>query len=627
MSDPLEKPTRIRSDQQAGDPVPPTAANSTDGAAPVSGHITDDDPPFRAPTHRGDLGRLGRYRIVKRLGKGGMGVVYLGYDDTMRRKVAIKVLPVRLADHPGARQRFLREARTAAAVSSEHIVTIIDVDEDNGIPFIAMEYLQGIPLDRYLTVNPPLTVQQIVRIGLEVTRGLAVAHEQGLVHRDIKPANLWLEAPHGRVKILDFGLAKETESGEEGSLTQTGQVVGTPAFMSPEQARGEPVTAATDLFSLGIVLYRVATGRLPFQGSTAMAVLMALGLDEPPPVRELNPAVPEPLAALIHQLLAKKVADRPSSAADVHAVLATLSGKRPRMETPSATVLPAPRAEPRVPSPPTPGPLPAPISVGVQQESVWDRIGMAEPAETSDAEPSGIATRKASGGVPWLVVAGLVLAVGISVAVLIAVIDWTKTKIEPDVVAPADPPPPTRVFFNGKNFNGWAAKDGYWKVDNGQITGAFPKDIKPVTTVVYARQYYRDFELSFQARLPTGGNSGLYFRAEPNKTMAFGLIGPECEFAPTDCGCLFLKPGERTAGPAPGEVTGLLKPNDFNQLTVRCVGKHVMIKLNGQVTVDGDFEIPPQGVIGWQLHELSAGHEVQIKDIQFTDLSTITSPR
>ncbi len=149
----------------------------------------------------------------------------------------------------------------------------------------------------------------------EAAAGLAAAHNIGLVHRDIKPANLWLEAPNGRVKVLDFGLAKPVDA--EVELTKNGAVVGTPAYMSPEQARGEKVDHRTDLFSLGVLLYRLCAGRPPFEGTTTLAVLMALGTEEPPPVRDLNPAVPEPLAELIRQLLAKRAEDRPPSAAEV----------------------------------------------------------------------------------------------------------------------------------------------------------------------------------------------------------------------------------------------------------------------------------------------------------------------
>jgi hypothetical protein len=270
---------------------------------------------------------------------------------------------------------------------------------------------------------------------------------------------------------------------------------------------------------------------------------------------------------------------------------------------------------------PLPTPMPTQIAVGVQPESVWDRLGMHESAV--DAPPGEVTDRprKAGGSVPWLLIAGLVLVVGISVAVLVAVLNRATPKPEPEAVKPEDPHPPVRAFFNGKNLNGWAAKEGYWKVDNGVLTGTFPAGAKPATTFVYSRQAYKDFELSFQVRVPAAGNTGLFFRAEVNRANSFLLQGPECEIDATDCGSLFLKPGEFTAGLPRPEVAALLKKDDFNQVSVRCVGKHVTIKLNGKVTVDAEYDLPAQGVIGWQLNEQHGAHEVQVKDIHFTDLS------
>jgi eukaryotic-like serine/threonine-protein kinase len=178
-----------------------------------------------------------------------------------------------------------------------------------------MQLLQGNSLDEYLQKKGPPGIPQIVRVARETAAGLAAAHRIGLIHRDIKPANLWLEAPNGRVKVLDFGLARPVDTDVE--LTGSGVVVGTPAYMSPEQARGLKVDARSDLFSLGSVLYRLCTGRFPFDGPNAMAVLTALAVDDPRPVRELNPAVPNALADLIHQLLAKQPADRPETADEV----------------------------------------------------------------------------------------------------------------------------------------------------------------------------------------------------------------------------------------------------------------------------------------------------------------------
>ncbi len=280
------------------------------------------------PQGEGELGRLAHYRVLKELGHGGMGMVLLAEDSQLRRLAAIKVMLPRFARDPQARERFLREARSAARIHHDNVVTIHQVGEENGIPFIAMEFLKGAPLDQHLKEKGELSIGQAVRIGREIAEGLQAAHTEGLIHRDIKPANIWLEAPKGRVKILDFGLAREER--DDAHLTNSGAVVGTPAYMSPEQARGQPLDARSDLFSLGVVLYRLCTGQQPFSGPNTMAVLMALGTETPAPVRQLNPRAPVALEQLIQRLLAKNRDERPGSAQEVAEALAAL-------ERPAAT--------------------------------------------------------------------------------------------------------------------------------------------------------------------------------------------------------------------------------------------------------------------------------------------------
>ena len=299
--------------------------NGFDPRAPIAQEVTVTQPcepeaenslAFLAPAERpGELGRIAHYRVVKELGRGGMGMVYAAIDTRLERKIALKVMLPKFAANPSAKERFLREARAAAKISHDNVVTVYEADERDGVPYISMQYLQGYPLDEYLKKKGNPSIAQVLRIARETAAGLSAAHQIGLVHRDIKPANLWLEAPNGRVKVLDFGLAKPVDA--EVELTKSGAIIGTPAYMSPEQARGEKVDHRTDLFSLGVLLYRISTGRLPFNGPNTMAMLMALGTEEPPPVRSLNPNVPEPLAELIHQLLEKKADARPQSADEV----------------------------------------------------------------------------------------------------------------------------------------------------------------------------------------------------------------------------------------------------------------------------------------------------------------------
>src|SRR5438132_1318450 len=211
-----------------------------------------------------------------------MGIVYRAEDMHLHRPVALKIMRPGPDFDAVGKERFLREARAAAAVKHDHIVTIYQVGEERGVPFIALEYLQGLSLDKWLDKTPRPSVAQVLRVGREVAAGLAAAHARGLVHRDVKPANIWLEAPTGRVKLLDFGLAHSRT--DDVRLTHTGAVLGTPSYMAPEQARGEAVDERADLFSLGCVLYRLCTGRLPFRGRSATAVATSLAVDTPPAV-------------------------------------------------------------------------------------------------------------------------------------------------------------------------------------------------------------------------------------------------------------------------------------------------------------------------------------------------------
>jgi serine/threonine protein kinase len=245
---------------------------------------------------------VGGYRVVRRLGQGGMGVVYLVDDPLGNRQVAIKMMHARHAADAGARARFLREARSAMAVENDHVVAVYQVGVDRDTPFLVMPLLRGESLEDRLVREPLPPLALVLKVGREVALGLASAHDRGLVHRDVKPANTWLEGDPGadnpaarvrRVKVLDFGLARSVD-GTDG-LSMSGAVVGTPAYMAPEQAGGRPVDPRADLFSLGAVLYRMATGQPAFAGPSMTAILTAIATFNPPPPAQVNPAVPAAL--------------------------------------------------------------------------------------------------------------------------------------------------------------------------------------------------------------------------------------------------------------------------------------------------------------------------------------------
>jgi serine/threonine-protein kinase len=271
---------------------------------------------FLSPTDKpGQLGRLERYEVLEEIGRGGMGVVLKAFDPSLHRVVAIKVLAPQLATSGVARKRFLREAKAAAAVTHDHIVTIHDVVEAaNGLPYLVMHYIAGQSLQQRIDKEGPLDLTEILRIGMQTASGLAAAHGQGIVHRDIKPANILLEDGVQRVKITDFGLARAMD---DASLTQSGFVAGSPLYMAPEQARGESLDHRADLFSLGSVLYTMCTGRPPFRAANTLAVLRRVSEDAPRPIRETNPEIPDWLVAVVEKLMAKEPADRYQSAGEV----------------------------------------------------------------------------------------------------------------------------------------------------------------------------------------------------------------------------------------------------------------------------------------------------------------------
>ncbi len=263
------------------------------------------------------LGRLGQYEVREVVGRGGMGVVLKANDTKLNRIVAVKVLAPELASNAAARKRFVREARAAAAVSHDHVVRIYAVEDDE-LPYLAMEFIDGQSLQEKIDRQGQLSLREILRIGQQIAAGLAAAHGHGIIHRDIKPANVLLQNGIERVQITDFGLARAVDDVE---ITRPGEVAGTPQFMSPEQAQGQPVDSRSDLFSLGSVLYTMCTGRPPFRADTTVAVLRRICDDVPRPIREVNPDVPDWLVEIVDRLLAKQPEDRFETAAEVAELL------------------------------------------------------------------------------------------------------------------------------------------------------------------------------------------------------------------------------------------------------------------------------------------------------------------
>ena len=335
-----------------------------------------------------------RYEVVRKLGSGGMADVYLAYDRLLGRQVALKVLSSRYANDEQFVERFRREASAAASLNHPNIVQIYDRGEAEGTYYIAMEYLEGRRLKDIILKYAPLSPELIVSVAIQIVEALRFAHRRNIIHRDIKPQNIMVDA-EGRVKVTDFGIAR---AGNASTMTEAGSILGTAHYLSPEQAQGRPVEAASDLYSLGVVMYEMATGKLPFDGDNPVTIAMQHVHEQPVPPRSLVPDLPENLEAVILRALAKEPTERYLTA---QAMLDDLR----RVQAGEPVALPAAYAE----EPTRVMTTDEKFASGPQATQVRKR--KPEPAEVFP-EPYEEPPRRRSSLWPWVLVVILLLALG-----------------------------------------------------------------------------------------------------------------------------------------------------------------------------------------------------------------------
>ncbi len=518
------------------------------------------------PQKSTDLGSLGPYRVIRVIGKGGMGVVFLGVDPKLRRKVALKVMLPKYLAKPQARDRFLREARALAAVENDHVVPIYQVDEEGGTPYIALKYLQGSTLEDYLCSGNKLSLAQMLHLAREVATGLQAAHEHNVIHRDIKPNNIWLEAPEGRVRLIDFGLARLPAQSPTGTIE--GSIVGTPAYMSPEQARGGEVDARSDLFSLGGVLYRLFAGVVPFKGDSALNTVVALTTVPHVPLIVAAPHVPEALSRLVDAMLAKDPAERPASARDVVKELKRIESRPRTAEQPAFVALAI-----------------------TETDNTWAALETDGPGTTGGHTSRTPLPRRE---MPvWLWVAG---AVALAVLVVLVAIysGGSKTPASAAEVPKrsTNPKPvvdPYTPLFNGKDLTGWVPfkeqTTKRWIVADG-VLAASP-DNGPGEYLISEGQY-GEFELRLDYRLlGPGGDAGIVLFAtgnSPGLEIQLGEVSRPNPFqnaAKFGHGSIFgIQPAfAHTANP----------PGQWNTLTIVVRNSRVSVEENRQAINERDF--------------------------------------
>lgn len=357
------------------------------------------------------IGRIGDYDLFERIGHGGMGVVYRGRDSRLGRDVALKLLKPRLAADNVFVERFLREAQAAAGINHRNVITVHAIEFADGIPVIVMEYVQGESLRARIRRLGPLPLSDVARLGSQIADGLAAAHDQKVTHRDVKPANILLMAETDEVRITDFGLAHAEGASR---LTRSGTLLGTPRYMSPEQARGEKTGPASDLFCLGSVLYTMCVGRPPFSGKNQGEVVTAVARAKVESIEQIDPTLPAWLTAVIRKLHAKNPEDRFANGKEVAAIL-----KHPNLATENAVAVGTDDGWDDFTAPEFDANAPEFARVAAETVIEFDGVvGAAKPDEAGPSDETGTTVRMVRRRHRWMVIVGCVLATCLLVPVV-----------------------------------------------------------------------------------------------------------------------------------------------------------------------------------------------------------------
>ncbi len=619
---------------------------------------------------------IGNYFILDKLGAGGMGVVFKARHRRLGRVVALKILPPSLARDRDLLLRFRREVDVAARLSHPNIVSVLDADEDRGVQFMTMEYIEGNDLDRLVRQHGPLPVEQALDCVIQAARGLEAAHAQGIVHRDIKPGNLMLDAS-GQVRVLDLGLARLVEASNPlaetaaSPLTQAGICMGTADYMAPEQGLdSRTADHRADIYSLGCTLYYLLARRPPFVGATVLARLMAHQEQAAPSLLAARPEVPPALDAAYRKMMAKRPTLRPGSMTEVIALLEscrTSAGEaeeaRSGLKTFSQSVI-LKRAAPKGTTRDSSvfrrdEPAGAQLGADLKREDVLvDYQGEKRPAAAPVSTPvaskpaptpvlkqpeSAVPRQKTGARSPAFAVGALILLAlgGLGYALISR---GPGTTADPDKT-PAPPATPVELnrtpettseaswvsLFNGRDLDGWRehpSPRSHWRVENGVLIGSGPLADKISSHLYTERGDFKDFHLRVEARIHEDGNSGVYFRAssglvlpvdKPRYPDGFEVQINVAKNKGTQTGGLYANAKLVADNPV-----NPIRPLEWFEMDVIADGNRIVVKVNQSITAEFIDQKPSSGHIA--LQQLDTQTVVEFRKIEIRELHARSAP-